>query len=103
MGPSNFVKAFGYFFTFCFLVALLWWSCQGLWGTGSPSWMNYFLGVNLAFYLLGGLGLLRRRLYGYYALNIFLYALLISFPIGTLLAIRALRFMKREGVRSLFK
>jgi hypothetical protein len=45
---------------------------------------------------------LSRRLFGYYALKLFLYVLLLAFPIGTLIAVKALRYIKRENVRSVF-
>ena len=102
MKPSNFVRVFGYLFSVFFLVTLLWFCYHIVQTPESPPWVGYFLGANLVFYFLGSLGLLSRRLFGYYALKVFLYVLLLSFPIGTLMAVRILGFMKRESVRSLF-
>lgn len=68
-----------------------------------PHWMRYFVAANLLFYAVGALGLFGCRLFGFYALKVFLYVLLLSFPIGTLIAVRILRYMKRQGVRSLFR
>jgi hypothetical protein len=69
---------------------------------GSPVWMQYFIVANTVFYLIGGAGLLTRSIVGFVALKIFLYVLVLSFPIGTLIAVRVLRYMKRVNVRVLF-
>jgi hypothetical protein len=70
--------------------------------SASPQWMIYFFAANLVFYFIGSLGLFTRGLLGYYTLMVFLYLLLLSFPIGTLIAIRILRYVKRNSIRSFF-
>ena len=101
MSASRFVRIMGYLFAVFFL-GTLWFYFLSTNLPERPPWMLYFIAANLLFYLVGSLGLLSRRLLGYYVLKVFLYVLLISFPIGTFIAIRILRYMKRENVRSLF-
>lgn len=102
MGASTFVRTMGYLFAVFFLITL-WFYYLTVHLPESPPWMGNFIAVHLVFYLVGSLGLFSRRLLGYYALKVFLYALLLAFPIGTYIAIRTLRYMKRENIRSLFQ
>jgi hypothetical protein len=101
MSPPTFVRVFTVLFAAFFLVSLVF-SYHVLLKADSPQWMIYFFAANLAFYFIGSLGLITRGLLGYYTLMVFLYVLLLSFPIGTLIAVRILRYVKRNSIRSLF-
>ena len=55
------------------------------------------------YYLVTAVGLLRRNIWGYYLFKFFLYLLIISFPIGTFIAYKSLRYMRESDVKSLFR
>jgi len=57
----------------------------------------------LVYYLVTAVGLLRRNIWGYYLFKFFLYLLIISFPIGTFIAYKSLRYMRESDVKSLFR
>jgi hypothetical protein len=102
MSAPRFVRIFGYLFA-VFCLGTLWLYYLTAHVPDLRSGTSYFIAANLVFYLVGSLGLLSRRLLGYYALKVFLYVLLLAFPIGTVIAVRILRYMKREKVRSVFR
>jgi hypothetical protein len=64
--------------------------------------INYFGVVVSIYYLATGIGILARKLWGYYLLKSFLYILLMGFPIGTFISIKSLRFMKKGLTRKEF-
>jgi uncharacterized membrane protein YfcA len=53
-------------------------------------------------YLITGVGVLTRRKWGYYLFKIFLYVLLLAFPIGTLIGYKSLKYIKRNNIKRLF-
>jgi len=61
-----------------------------------------FLVLVAAWYLVTGVGILLRRKWGYYLFKSFIYFLLLSFPIGTLVAYASLKFMKKNHIKDLF-
>jgi len=62
-----------------------------------------YLGIGTAiWYLITGIGILTRKKWGYYLLKIFLYVLLIAFPIGTLIGYKSLKYMKRNNIQKFF-
>jgi len=66
---------------------------------------NYLLiasAISAVWYLLGGLGLLKRKKWGYYLFKSFLYFFLISFPVGTIISYKSLKYMKRSDIKALF-
>ncbi len=101
MSAPTFVRIFTVLFAAFSFVSLVF-SYHALSRFDWPQWMVYFFAANAAFYFMASLGLLTRMLLGYYLLQVFLYVLLLSFPIGTLIAVRTLRYMKRNSIRSLF-
>ncbi len=53
-------------------------------------------------YVLTGIGILRRTRWGYYLLKSILYLLLLSFPIGTFISYKSLKFMKKNSIKNEF-
>jgi len=87
-------SAGGLYSLYCF------WS---IWSIESPpADMGYF-GITLTlWYFVTGIGILKRKIWGYYLLKSFLYVLLISFPIGTFISYKRLKFMKKNSIRKEF-
>jgi len=50
-----------------------------------------------------GLGVLYRTRWGYYLFKLFLYLLLLGFPIGTFISYKALSYMKRHRIETHFR
>jgi len=101
MSSSTFLRVVAALFAVCCLVSLFF-SYRFWLRPDVPQWWLYFFTAIAVFYLVGSIGLVNRSILGYYALLVFLSVLLVSFPIGTVLAVRTLRYMKRNSVRSLF-
>jgi hypothetical protein len=74
-----------------------------LWSVESPpADMGYF-GITLTlWYLVTGIGILKRKVWGYYLLKSFLYMLLIGFPLGTFISYKSLKFMKENSIKKEF-
>ena len=102
MSPPQFVKLFGYLFAFFFLLAVLLYY-RSFYFSDFPPWLRHFIAANIVFYLVGTAALFSRHLLGFYLLKVFLYVLVLSFPIGTLIGIRILRYMRRRNIRFVFK
>ena len=68
----------------------------------SPAFMGYFGTVITVWYFVTGIGILTRKVWGYYLLKSFLYVLLLSFPIGTFISYKSLKFMKKNSIRKEF-
>ena len=62
----------------------------------------YFLLIVLIWYMATGVGILIRKKWGYYLFKVFLYCLLVSFPIGTIISYLSLKYMKKNNVKDLF-
>lgn len=53
-------------------------------------------------YLTTGIGILLRSKWGYFFFKFFLYILLLGFPVGTFIAYKSLKYMKRNDIKTLF-
>ena len=53
-------------------------------------------------YLTTGIGILLRSKWGYFFFKFFLYILLLGFPIGTFVAYKSLKYIKRNDIKTLF-
>jgi hypothetical protein len=58
--------------------------------------------IMVTWYAVTGIGILKRKAWGYYLLKSFLYVLLISFPIGTFISYKSLKFMKKNSIKKEF-
>jgi hypothetical protein len=67
-----------------------------------PAYFNYFGITITSWYLLTGIGMIAQRKWGYFLFKFFLYFLLLAFPVGTFVSYKALKYMKKNGIRSLF-
>ena len=90
-----------YFFTYLDLTA-----SQSTFRPNSPSYFGkfgfYFIaGVNI-FYLLTGVGVVLLTKWGYFCFKLFLYMMLVAFPIGTLISYVTLSYMKRHQIKRHF-
>lgn len=62
----------------------------------------YFLIGTLVFYFLAGLGVVLQKKWGYLLFKLFLYILLLGFPIGTIISYLTLSYMKRHQIKRYF-
>ena len=53
-------------------------------------------------HLLGGIGILLKKIWGFYIFKSFLYVLFLGFPIGTYIAYKFLDYIKRNNLKNLF-
>lgn len=61
-----------------------------------------FILVNIFWYLFMGLGILFQKIWGYYLLKIFIYLMVLSFPIGTYFGVKSLRYIREHDIKSFF-
>jgi hypothetical protein len=61
-----------------------------------------FVVVVGGWYLATGVGILLRSKWGYFLFKFFLYILLLGFPVGTFIAYKSLRYIKRNDIKPLF-
>jgi hypothetical protein len=61
-----------------------------------------FVTIVATWYVVTGIGILRRTRWGYYLLKSILYVLLVSFPIGTFISYKSLKFMKKNSIKNEF-
>ena len=54
-------------------------------------------------YLVTGIGILSLKKWGYYFFKFFLYFLLVSFPIGTIISYLCLKYMRNNNIKDLFE
>ena len=67
-----------------------------------PGWFVYLGLGTAAFYGLAGVGLLLYRRWGYILLKVFLYFLILCFPIGTVISYKSLKYIKNNNIQRLF-
>jgi len=70
--------------------------------TSLPTIHIYFVIVVSIWDFVTGIGMIKLTRWGYYLFKIFLYLLLISFPIGTIISYRTLSYMKRNNIKNYF-
>ena len=64
---------------------------------------RWFIIIMTAGHLFTGLGILFRKVWGYYLLKSYLYLMLLGFPIGTWIAVKSLRYIKEKEIVRFFK
>lgn len=62
----------------------------------------YFTVVELSAYFLTGLGVVLLKKWGYLLFKLFLYLLLLAFPIGTIISYVTLAYMRRHRIKRYF-
>lgn len=67
-----------------------------------PWYYNYFGISMLIWYLITGIGILMRKMWGYYLFKLFLYVLLLGFPIMTYISYKSLQYTKKNNIKVLF-
>ena len=70
-----------------------------LYTTGFRIFVLSFTFINL----FTGMGVVLRKMFGYYMLKAYLYFLILGFPVGTLISIKALKQIKASNINSYFK
>jgi hypothetical protein len=63
---------------------------------------RYFVSSVSAFYFLCGVGVVRLTGWGYYLFRAFLYVLFLAVPIGTMISLATLKYMKRNNIKHLW-
>jgi len=64
---------------------------------------KWFTIITGTWYLATGLGILSRKIWGFYLLKLFLYILILGFPIGTWIGIKSLRYIEEKQIVNFFK
>ena len=98
VGP---IKLFGYILIGLSVVSPLFFYWVSLQEKLPPEHI-YFVIFVAAWDLATGLGVIKLTKWGYYLFKIFLYLLLICFPIGTLISYKTLKYMKKNDIKSYF-
>ncbi|MBI5232971.1 MAG: hypothetical protein HY880_01310 [Deltaproteobacteria bacterium] len=97
----NIIKKWGYAFIGLAILTLLF--CYWVDSTtGLSNEMRGFVIIVSIWHLTTGLGVMYLTKWGFYLLKLFLYMLLLSFPIGTILAFKALKYMKNNNMSYYF-
>jgi len=63
---------------------------------------KYFVTIVSIFSLFVGLGILLQKMWGYYLMKLYLFIFLLGVPIGTYLALKALRYLKENEIKKFF-
>jgi len=63
--------------------------------------LHFLIAVHL-FYLFTGVGVVLRTKWGYFLFKVFLYLMLLAFPIGTIISYLALSYMKKHKIKTHF-
>ncbi len=56
----------------------------------------------VAWHLLTGVGIIIRKIWGFYLLKFYLYILMLGFPIGTKTAKKMFKYMEENQIKDLF-
>lgn len=91
------MKISGYFFICFALFALIF-----LRAALRESGFREFLIVMVAWHFFVGLGLILRKIWGYYLFVGYLYFLYPGFPIGTFIAYKGLKYIKENDIKQFF-
>jgi hypothetical protein len=67
-----------------------------------PSWFTLLGVIQALTFLIGGVGVVMRKPWAYYVLKIILYWLLIAFPIGTVISVKMLNYIKKNKIKHFF-
>ena len=67
-----------------------------------PAWFIVVGVIQILAFLIGGVGIIMRKPWAFYILKLILYWLLIAFPIGTLISVKMLRYMKKNNTKHFF-
>ena len=71
--------------------------------TSFDSSFDIFLSIAVLWYFLSGLGILIQRPWGYYALMLNVYLLMLGFPIGTYYGIKAKKYIVAHRINLFFE
>lgn len=91
------IKITGYFFIFFSLFGIVFFRAALM----EPGF-RIFLTVTITWYFLIGLGLILRKIWGYYLFVGFLYLSYPAAPIGTFIAYKGLKYIKENEIKSFF-
>jgi len=82
---------------FDFYILLIVLKDQSVWTEGI-----IFVATMATWFVVTGIGILKRTRWGHYLLKSILYVLLLSFPIGSFIAYKSLKFMKKNSTKNEF-
>ncbi len=101
------INIFGYiistFGMVCIVLATTFFSTdEELFQRFGPIWFIVLGYIQALTFLIGGLGVVMRKPWAYYVLKLILYSLLIAFPIGTLISVKMLNYIKKNNIKDFF-
>jgi hypothetical protein len=67
-----------------------------------PTWFIVLGVIQVLTFLIGGVGVIMRKPWAYYVLKLILYWFLIAFPIGTLISVKMLNYIKKNNIKDFF-
>ena len=70
---------------------------------GLESSFIIFISINIIFHHLLGIGILMQKMWGLYLLKIYLYILVLGFPIGTFIGVKSLRYIRKNQIEERLK
>jgi hypothetical protein len=97
----RFIKIFGYILIIVSVISYLY-SIYVIYYFNLSQFFIIFSIVVSTWYLVTGIGILIQKEWGYYLFKIFLYILLVSFPIGTIISYICLKYIKNNNIKDLF-
>jgi hypothetical protein len=100
MKTDRFLNIYGWVLIVCFVGCLYTLYVSTI--ESSSAFIGYFGAAITLWYFVTGIGILKRKVWGYYLLKSFLYLLLLSFPIGTFISYKSLKYMKKNSIRKEF-
>jgi uncharacterized membrane protein YfcA len=63
---------------------------------------RWFIIIMTVWHLFTGLGILFKRIWGYYLLKFYLYVIVLGIPIGTWISMRSLKYIKENEIKRFF-
>jgi len=96
------IRMFGYFFIMIGAAGLLI-HFLALGDVRYTAGFKAFVLVVSFLHILVGSGVILRRIWGFYALKLYLYSLYLAIPIGTYVAIKTFKYIRTYNIEQYFK
>jgi hypothetical protein len=96
------LKVAGIFFVISSLVGVLFFNYIHV-KEGLERSFVIFISINIIFHLILGIGILMQKMWGLYLLKIYLYLLVLGFPIGTYIGVKSLRYIRENKIEERLK
>lgn len=96
------LKVAGIFFLIASLVGAVFFNYVHIAEGLEPSFV-IFISINIIFHLLLGIGVIMQKMWGLHLLKIYLYILVLGFPIGTYIGVKSLRYIRENKIQDRLK